>query len=86
MRIATAIEQQVAPIIPPKDVKNLQNYITLGRLKTESDQLRVALGRALKIPEQPELSPLPVTSIDLLSAFASTSGMSYKVIESFPMK
>ena len=86
MRIATAIEQQVSPLIPPKDIKNLQNYITLGRLKTESEQLRVALGRALKIPEQPTLSPLQVTSIDLLSAFASTSGMSYKVIESFPMK
>lgn len=86
MRIATAIEQQVAPIIPPKDIKNLQNYITLGRLKTESEPLRVALGRALKIPEQPSLSPLQVTSIDLLGAHATTNGMSYRVIESFPMK
>lgn len=86
LRLASAIEQQVSPLIPPKDIKNLQNYITLGRLKTESEQLRVALGRALKIPEQPVLSPLPITSVDLLSAYASTSGMSYKVIESFPMK
>jgi len=85
-RIATAIQEEVANIIPPKDAKSLQNYITLGRLKTESEPLRVALGRALKIPEQPSLQPLPVTSIDLLSAYATTNGMSYKVIESFPMK
>ncbi len=86
LRLATAIEQHVSPHIPPKDVKNLQNYITLGRLKTESEQLRVALGRALKIPEQPAISPLPVSCIELLSAYATTNGMSYKVIESFPMK
>lgn len=85
-RLAGAVDKEIGALLPPREIKQLQNYITLGRLKTENEQLRVALGRALKLPEQPAFSPMVFDRLELLSAHATSAGMGYQVVETFPFK
>jgi hypothetical protein len=46
--------------------------------------LRVALGRALKIPEQPSFPKWSISGLELLFANAGSQGMGYIVADNFP--
>jgi RNA 2',3'-cyclic 3'-phosphodiesterase len=70
---------------PREAAKPFQPHVVLGRLKTESEQLRVALGRALKTADQPVMGSLQVNVVELLISNASTSGVGYTVIEELPL-
>jgi 2'-5' RNA ligase len=84
-QIAQAVDQAVAPYVPGRDIRGFRPQIQLGRLKTESESLRVALGRALKLTAAPELPPLHVDSICLLTSRATESGVVYDVAAAMPL-
>ena len=84
--IANAVEAAATPFVPHRDIKPFKPYIILGRLKTESEQFRVALGRALKLTEQPEVGTMHVAAIDILVSNASTSGMAYELVQRMPLQ
>lgn len=84
--IANHVETACRPIIPPRDAKPFQPHMVLGRIKTESEPLRVALGRALKMTEQPVIANWQINSLELLISHADGGGMGYKLIESMPLR
>ena len=86
IRLATQLDAVTKQVTPPREGKPFQANLVVGRIKTESEQLRVALGRALKMPEAPPFGTWDVSQIELLISTSSTSGVGYKVIESFPLR
>ena len=86
IRIAAQLDAVTKPVTPPREGKPFQANLVVGRIKTESEQLRVALGRALKMPEAPPFGTWDVSQIELLISTSSTSGVGYKVVETFPLR
>jgi 2'-5' RNA ligase len=84
-QVANALESVTKPLCPPRETKPFQPQIVMGRIKTESEQLRVALGRALKTPEHPPFGTWHVSQIEILISQASTQGMAYKAIHTFDL-
>ena len=86
VQIATKLDALTKPVTPPREGRPFQPHMVMGRIKTESEQLRVALGRALKMPEAPPFGTWDVTQLEILISTSSTSGVGYKVIETFPLR
>jgi 2'-5' RNA ligase len=82
-QVAQALDTATKQLTPPRDGKPFQPNMVMGRIKTESEQLRVALGRALKTPEHPPFGVMHATQIELLISTASTQGVGYKAIETY---
>lgn len=85
VRLANKLDIATRPLTPPREGKPFQPNMVLGRLKTESEQMRVALGRALKFPEHEPFATWPITQIELLISTASTAGVGYKAVETYPL-
>lgn len=79
------INQATQPLTPHREIKEFKAHILLGRLKTENEQYRVGLGRALKLAEQPVIGPWRIDHIELLISSASESGIGYTVVEMIPL-
>ena len=85
-RLASQLDMITRSVTPQREGKPFQPQLTMGRIKTESEQLRVALGRALKMPEAPPFGTWDVTQLEILISTSSTSGVGYKAIETFPLR
>ncbi len=83
--LANRLDQVTKTMTPMRDSKPFQPNVVMGRLKTESEQLRVSLGRALKMPEQEAIATWKIDQIELLVSTASTQGVGYKAVEVFPL-
>jgi 2'-5' RNA ligase len=83
--LANQIDLAMKSLTPHRDAKPFKAQIVLGRLKTESEQFRVALGRALKLAEQPFIANWRIEHIELLCSQASTSGIGYTVMDQAPL-
>lgn len=83
--LALQIDQATRPMTPHRDTKEFHAHILLGRLKTENEQYRVSLGRALKLAEQPSMGEWLVDHIELLISSASESGIGYTVLDVIPL-
>ncbi len=86
VNLAQQLDLATRPLTPPREGRPFQPNIVMGRIKTESEQLRVSLGRALKFPEHAPFATWQINQIELLISSADTSGVGYKVIESFPLR
>lgn len=84
-QLAQAIDAAVAPYVPARDMRGFRPNIAIGRLKTESESLRVGLGRALKMTQTPEMGVIDVDSVALLISHADTTGIGYSVVERLPL-
>ncbi len=84
-QIAQSVDIAAAPYVPHRDMRGFRPEIVIGRLKTESEPLRVALGRALKMTQAPEMGTIAVDHISLMISEASTSGIGYKEIDRMPL-
>jgi 2'-5' RNA ligase len=84
-QIAAALDLVTKPLIPARDGKAFLPNIVLGRLKTESEQMRVALGRALKFPEHPPFGIWQVHQLELLISVGTSVGTDYKAVETFKL-
>ncbi len=84
-QLAQAIDREVAPLLPNRDIQGFRPRIPLGRLKTESEQLRVALGRALKMTPIPPMGSLAVHQVDLLISKANEFGIGYESVARMPL-
>jgi 2'-5' RNA ligase len=84
-QIADSVEGAIAPYLPQRDMKGFRPHIILGRLKTESEPLRVGLGRALKMNQAPPMGTIEVDSIALLISHATEFGINYQVVERMPL-
>ncbi len=81
--LSARLDSAVGNLIPPRDFRAFQPHITLGRLKTESEPNRVALGRAIKLAAVPPMGTIPVEAIELLVSTASTAGIGYSGVNRF---
>lgn len=61
-----------------------QPMITLGRLRQENEQGRVALGRGMRVIQSPDLGAIVVDHVDLLRATAA-EGVSSEIVKTFRM-
>lgn len=86
IHLAQQLDFATKPLTPPREGRPFQPHIVLGRIRTESEQLRVSLGRALKFPEHEPFASWRIEQIELLISSADSSGVGYKVIESFPLR
>lgn len=84
-QLANAIDRTVAPYVPHRDMRGFRPNIIVGRLKSESEPLRVALGRALKMTQLPEMGVIEVNSAELLISQASEFGIGYSVVVPLPL-
>jgi len=85
-RIANKLDLATKAITPPREGRPFQPHMIMGRLKTESEQMRVSLGRALKFPEHEPFATWQITEVELLISTASTSGVGYKAVETFELR
>lgn len=83
--LALQLDQATKPLTPHRDSKEFHAHIMLGRLKTENEQYRVSLGRALKLAEQPSMGPWQIDQLELLISSASESGIGYTVVDLAPL-
>jgi len=83
--LAHQIDIATKGMTPHRDSKPFQAQIVLGRLKTENEQFRVALGRALKLADQPFIANWRIEHLELLCSQASTSGIGYTVVDQAPL-
>ena len=86
VRVANQLELVTRSVVPPREGKPFHPHLVMGRIKTESEQLRVALGRALKMPDQPAIGTWDITHLDIAITTSSTSGVGYKAIETFALR
>ena len=86
VQLASRLDMVTRSVTPPREGKLFQPNLIMGRIKTESEQMRVALGRALKMPEAPPFGTWDVTRIEILISHSSRSGIGFKVVESFPLR
>ncbi|HVT14449.1 MAG TPA: hypothetical protein VHE55_19460 [Fimbriimonadaceae bacterium] len=84
-QLAQAIDMGVAPYVPAWDMRGFRPTIPIGRLKTESEPQRVALGRALKMTQIAEMGVIDADSVALLISHADTTGIGYSVVERLPL-
>lgn len=84
-QLSQALDQAISPYVPAREVRGFRPQINVGRLKAESEQLRVALGRALKHAQPADMGVIPVDAVDLLISQASPAGIGYAVIERMPL-
>lgn len=83
--IALQVDQATRPFTPHRDSKEFHAHILLGRLKTENEQFRVSLGRALKLADQPSMGPWQIDHLELLCSQASEAGIGYTVMDQAPL-
>lgn len=83
--ISQAIDRAAAPFVPARDMRGFRPHIPIGRLKTESEPLRVALGRALKMTQVPEMGSIDVDSVSLFVSRATDMGTAYDAVASLPL-
>jgi hypothetical protein len=86
IQLANQLDLVTKSVTPPREGKPFQPNLVMGRIKTESEQLRVALGRALKMPDSDPFGTWDIKQVEILISTSSTSGVGYKMIESFPLK
>ena len=86
VRLASQLDMVTKSVTPPREGKPFQPNLVMGRIKTESEQLRVALGRALKMPDAPPFGEWHVSQLEIVISTSSTSGVGYKTIETFPLR
>jgi 2'-5' RNA ligase len=79
-QISQAIDQASSRYVPQRDMKGFRPNIPLGRLKTESEPLRVALGRALKMTQVPEMGSIDVNAVMLFVSRATESGTHFDAV------
>ncbi|HLO98187.1 MAG TPA: hypothetical protein VK171_06305 [Fimbriimonas sp.] len=84
--ISRHLDTATQQLLPHRDARPFQPNMVLGRIKTESEQLRVALGRALKMTEHPPLGTWRIDNLELLISHATSDGMGYKVVETLPLR
>jgi len=84
-QVARAVDRAVEPYVPHRDMRGFRPQIVIGRLKSESEPLRVALGRALKMTQFPEMGVIEANSAELLISNASEFGIGYVVIQRLPL-
>ena len=85
IQLAQRLEAATKPVTPPREGKPFAPNMVMGRIKTESEQLRVALGRALKMPEAPPFGTWDISQVEVLITTSSTSGVGYKAVEVFQL-
>ena len=83
--ISQAIDQAAARYVPQRDMKGFRPNIPVGRLKTESEPLRVALGRALKMTQVPEMGSIDVEAVTLFVSRATESGTHFDAVACLPL-
>lgn len=84
-QLAQAIDMGVAPYVPAREMRGFRPHILIGRLKTESEPLRVALGRALKMTQAPDMGVIAADSVSLMISHADTTGIGYSVLDQIPL-
>jgi RNA 2',3'-cyclic 3'-phosphodiesterase len=84
-QIAQAIDLAAARCVPAREMRGFRPHIPIGRLKSESEPLRVALGRALKMTQVPEMGSIEVDSVTLFVSRATDMGTAYDAVGTFPL-
>lgn len=84
-QISQAVDRASAAYVPTRDMKGFRPYIPVGRLKTEAEPLRVALGRALKMTQVPEMGSIDVNGVTLFVSRASETGTRYDPVATLPL-
>ena len=84
-QISQAIDQASARYVPQRDMKGFRPNIPVGRLKSESEPLRVALGRALKMTQVPEMGSIDVDAITLFVSRATETGTHFDPVARLPL-
>jgi 2'-5' RNA ligase len=83
-RLREEIARAVGPMLPPSE-KEFVPQVILGRLKTESEQARTALGRAVRMTPPESLGTWQVGEVQILRSDATSAGVAYQVVEKFPL-
>lgn len=76
--------QALVTVVNLPEGRLYQPMVTLGRLRQESEQSRVALGRGLRVIQSAEIGAIEVDHVDLLKATAA-EGVSSELVKSFKM-
>ncbi len=84
MALQASIQRSLVQLTGPPDGKGFQPHVVLGRIKKESDQERVALGRGMRLLMNTTGGAFTMDSVGLIRNMAA-EGVSYAVMKSIPL-
>lgn len=79
------IEWVVKPLCPDHETRPFEPHIALGRLKTQEERERTALGRAIKIAAIGDIAEFTATHAELIRATVSTAGPTLVTEQSYKL-
>ncbi len=80
-RLQARVHQAVTSVVGPMESRPFQPQFMLGRLKIESESIRTALGRGLRLLKDSDLGEFEVQGVDIVRSAASTTGTSLVTVQ-----
>lgn len=80
-----AIERTLMPLVPSYQPVPFKPHVDLGRMKTESEANRTALGRAIRMAQVGLIYTLPVVSVEMFRSTATSQGVALVSYASCPL-
>jgi 2'-5' RNA ligase len=74
LRLHAALEKGLMPYLPNYQATAFKPHVDLGRLKTESEPNRTALGRAVRMAQVGAVYEMAVSKIELFRSTVTTQG------------
>ena len=83
-QLQAEIAKALGPLLTPSE-KGFEPQVPLGRLKIESEQVRTAFGRAVRMTQAEVLGEWTASAVELLRSEADQNGVHLAAVESFPL-
>lgn len=85
-QLNAALETALTPFLADHESRQMRAVIPIGRLKQESEAIRSALGRAVKMAGVGTVTHVTVTEIELTRTLASTLGPVHDTIAKYALR
>lgn len=83
--LQSELEQAAAPHTLHRENRAYSPHVTLGRVRTDSEQARTGMGRALRLVEAPELGRWRATDFELMRSTIGPMGPTYSTIQRYDL-
>lgn len=86
VRLQSELERTVAPFTIHRENKAFSPHVTLGRLRTDSDQARTGMGRALRLVEAKDIGHWRADEYELMRSTVGPMGPTYATIQRYSFR
>lgn len=84
--LQSELEKALEPFVTHRENKAFTPHITLGRVRTDSDQARTGMGRALRLVQTGIIGPWLATQFELMRSAVGPTGPTYATIQGYSLR